>query len=115
MSGIRQRIADLLQAQSFASFWVGPVLALGHGDGVSNVEYVLAGGLMSIGPGHYEGYQGAAKYVDQILRGANPTELAIAGPTQFTVSVNRKALANLGLSLPIEYPGRKSTRKPTPE
>jgi putative ABC transport system substrate-binding protein len=72
----------------------------------TDVEYVLAGGLMSIGPGHYEGYQGAAKYVDQILRGANPAELAIAGPTQFTVSVNRKALANLGLSLPSDLSAR---------
>src|SRR5262245_35956004 len=34
----------------------------------SDVEYVLAGGLMALGPGHYEGYFGAAKYVDQILR-----------------------------------------------
>jgi putative ABC transport system substrate-binding protein len=32
----------------------------------------LTGGLMSIGPDHYEGYQGAAKYRDQIFRGANP-------------------------------------------
>ena len=26
----------------------------------SDVEYVMAGGLMSIGLGHYEGYYGAA-------------------------------------------------------
>jgi putative ABC transport system substrate-binding protein len=68
----------------------------------TDVEYVIAGGLMSLGPGHYEGYQGATKYVDQILRGANPAELAIARPTQFTFSVNRKALADLNLLLPSE-------------
>ena len=45
----------------------------------SDVEYVLAGGLMALGPGHYEGYYGAAKYVDKILRGANPADLPIAG------------------------------------
>jgi putative ABC transport system substrate-binding protein len=72
----------------------------------TDVEYVVAGGLMSIGPGHYEGYQGAAKYVDQILRSANPAELAIAGPTRFTVSVNRKAWAKLGLSLPSDLSAR---------
>src|SRR5262249_15948107 len=33
----------------------------------SDVEYVMAGGLMALGPGHYEGYYGAAKYVDKIL------------------------------------------------
>jgi len=32
----------------------------------SDVEYVMAGGLMAIGPGHYEGYYGAAAYVDMI-------------------------------------------------
>ena len=48
----------------------------------SDVEYVQAGGLMALGPGHYEGYHGAAKYVDKILRGANPADLPIAGPTQ---------------------------------
>jgi putative ABC transport system substrate-binding protein len=38
----------------------------------SDVEYVLAGGLMALGPGHYETYYGAAKYVDSIIRGASP-------------------------------------------
>jgi putative tryptophan/tyrosine transport system substrate-binding protein len=41
----------------------------------SDVEYVMAGGLIALGPGHYEGYYGAAKYVDKILRGANPDDL----------------------------------------
>jgi putative ABC transport system substrate-binding protein len=72
----------------------------------SDVEYVLAGGLMALGPGHYEGYFGAAKYVDQILRGANPGDLPIAGPTQLTMSVNRAALTKLGLSLPAELSAR---------
>jgi putative ABC transport system substrate-binding protein len=70
------------------------------------VEYVLAGGLMALGPGHYEGYHDAAKYVDRILRGANPADLPIAGPTQFTFSINRKTLGKLGLSLPSELSGR---------
>ena len=72
----------------------------------SDVEYVSAGGLMALGPGHYEGYYGGAKYVDQILRGANPADLPIAGPTQFTMSVNRTALTKLGLSLPAELSAR---------
>lgn len=68
----------------------------------SDVEYVLAGGLMALGPGHYEGYYGAAKYVDKILRGTNPADLPIAGPTEFTMSVNRTALSKLGLSIPSD-------------
>jgi putative ABC transport system substrate-binding protein len=72
----------------------------------SDVEYVLAGGLMALGPGHYEGYHGAAKYVNEILRGANPADLPIAGPTQFTMSANRTALSKLGLSLPPDLAAR---------
>src|SRR5215510_744318 len=65
----------------------------------TDVEYVLAGGLMALGPGHHEGYHGAAGYVDKILRGANPADLPVATPTQFTFSVSRSALENLGLAL----------------
>jgi putative tryptophan/tyrosine transport system substrate-binding protein len=68
----------------------------------SDVEYVLAGGLIALGPGHYDGYYRSATYVDKILRGANPADLPIAGPTQFSLSANRVALANLGLSLPAD-------------
>jgi putative ABC transport system substrate-binding protein len=66
----------------------------------SDVEYVQAGGLMALGPGHYEGYYGAARYVDRILRGASPSDLAIAGPTEFTLSASRSTLGKLDLSLP---------------
>lgn len=72
----------------------------------SDVEYVMAGGLTALGPGHYEGYYGAAKYVDKILHGASPADLPIAGPTEFTMSANRTALKNLGLSLPPDLADR---------
>jgi putative tryptophan/tyrosine transport system substrate-binding protein len=65
-------------------------------------EYVVAGGLMSLGPGHRQGDIGAAKYIDSILRGANPAELSVAVPTDFTFSVSRSALDKLGLTLPDE-------------
>jgi len=72
----------------------------------SDVEYVMAGGLMALGPGHNEGYYAAAKYVHQILRGANPADLPIARPTQFTMSANRAALDGLGLILPPDLAAR---------
>lgn len=68
----------------------------------SDLEYVLAGGLIALGPGHYEGYRHAAKYVDKILHGASPADLPVAGPTQLIVSANRTALGKLGLSLPSD-------------
>jgi putative ABC transport system substrate-binding protein len=72
----------------------------------SDVEYVMAGGLLALGPGHYEGYYGAAKYVDRILKGAKPADLPIEGPTQFTMSANRSVIAKLGLSLPPDLLAR---------
>jgi ABC-type uncharacterized transport system substrate-binding protein len=63
---------------------------------------------MSLGPGHLEGYRGAAKYVDLILRGAKPGDLpvAVAPPTQFTFSVSRSALAKCGLTFPSDVSAR---------
>jgi putative ABC transport system substrate-binding protein len=72
----------------------------------TDLEYVSAGGLMALGPGHFEGYHGAAKYVDKILQGANPADLSIAGATQFTLSVRRSSLAKLGLMLPADLAAR---------
>jgi putative ABC transport system substrate-binding protein len=69
-------------------------------------EYVVAGGLMSFGPGHRQGDIAAAKYVDAILRGANPGELRVEVPTEFTFSVSRSALDKLGLTLPNEVKSR---------
>lgn len=74
----------------------------------SDVEYVLAGGLIALGPGHYEGYHDAAKYVDRILHGASPGDLPIEGPTQFTMSANRTAVTKLRLSLPSDLVGQIS-------
>jgi len=72
----------------------------------TDTEYVVAGGLMALGPGHLEGFYEAAKYVDKILRGANPAELPIASSTQFTLTVRRSALAKLGLTLPPDLTAR---------
>ncbi len=69
-------------------------------------EYVLAGGLMSLGVGHLDGYYRAAGYVDKILRGASPADLPIALPTELIFSVNRSALKEIGLTLPEEIADR---------
>jgi len=74
----------------------------------SDVEYVLAGGLIALGPGHYEGYRNAAKYVDLILHGANTGDLPIERPTQFIMSANRTAVTKLGLPLPSDLVGQIS-------
>lgn len=69
-------------------------------------EYALAGGLMSIGPGHQEGFEGAASYVAKILRGANPAELPIAPTKKVDFTVSRSALARMNLILPNDVNDR---------
>ena len=69
-------------------------------------EYVVAGGLMSLGAGHRQGDISAAKYIDAILRGANPAELAVEVPTEFIFSVSRSTLDQLGLTLPDDVKAR---------
>jgi putative ABC transport system substrate-binding protein len=62
-------------------------------------EWVTAGGLISLGPGHLEGYRVAAEYVDKVLHGANPADLPVATPTQLIFTASRSALTRRGFNL----------------
>jgi len=42
----------------------------------------------------------ASRYVDQILRGANPGDLPIRHPSRYYLTINAGAAQRLGLSLP---------------
>ena len=55
---------------------------------------------MSYGVNVDKNIAGAASYVDQILRGANPAELPVQAPTEFELVVNQKAARQLGLQMP---------------
>jgi putative ABC transport system substrate-binding protein len=65
-----------------------------------NREYAEAGGLMSYGPNIADQFRGAAAYIDKILKGAKPGDLAVEQPTKFELVLNLKAANALGLAIP---------------
>ena len=62
--------------------------------------FPASGGLLSYGIDQVEIFRRIAAYVDRILRGANPGELPIEGPTKFELAVNLKTAKALGLTVP---------------
>jgi ABC-type uncharacterized transport system substrate-binding protein len=64
------------------------------------LDFVDVGGLIAYGVDMTVLYQGAAVYVDKILRGAHPAELPFQQPTKFTLAVNLKTAKALGLTVP---------------
>jgi putative ABC transport system substrate-binding protein len=61
---------------------------------------VRDGGLISYGPDLGEIGDRQASLLDKILNGAHPGELPFERPTRFTLAVNLKTAATLGLTLP---------------
>src|ERR1700756_3039319 len=62
--------------------------------------FAAEGGLMSYGVNVAVLLRGAASYIDRILRGEKPNELAVQQPTRFELVVNAKTAKKLGLTIP---------------
>jgi putative ABC transport system substrate-binding protein len=62
--------------------------------------YGRKGALMGYGPNLMTSFPLAATYVDRILKGANPSDLAIQQPTKFELVINLKIAKTLGLTVP---------------
>src|SRR5262249_40478737 len=63
-------------------------------------DFVEAGGLMSYGTNVSDMSHRAAKYVDKVLKGANPGDLPVERPTKFEFMINLKAAKQIGLTIP---------------
>jgi putative ABC transport system substrate-binding protein len=63
-------------------------------------EFASAGGLISYGVSYPDLYRRAAKFVDRILKGARPADLAIEQPAAFDLTINLKTARSLGLTMP---------------
>jgi putative ABC transport system substrate-binding protein len=63
-------------------------------------EFAKSGGLLSYGVDMASQFEQAASYVDRILKGAKPGDLAVQAPTKFELIVNLKSAKAIGLDVP---------------
>src|SRR5262249_60148188 len=69
-------------------------------------DYVVDGGLMSYGVSVPDMFRRAARYVDQILKGAQPGNLPIERSAKVDLVINLTTAKFLGLTIPQALLGR---------
>jgi len=84
----RSRIADLAVKHYLPTMFGG------------SREVMDAGGLMYYWAHQADLFRRVASYVDRILKGAKPADLAIEQPTRFELIINLKTAKTLGLAIP---------------
>ena len=69
-------------------------------------EYVEEGGLMTYGPSINDLFRRAATYVDKILKGSRPGDLAVEQAKKFELIINLNAAKQIGLTIPPSFLAR---------
>lgn len=67
---------------------------------VGQARYLPTGGLIGYSPAAAQYPELAARYIDQLLKGAKPGNLPIEQPTRFELVVNLRTAAALGIVIP---------------
>ena len=67
------------------------------------VEFPLAGGLLSYGPSLADLFRRSASYVDKIVKGALPAQLPIEQPSKLELVLNLKTAQALGLTISRDF------------
>jgi ABC-type uncharacterized transport system substrate-binding protein len=83
----RKRIVDLAMTNRLAAMYQWR-------------EFAEAGGLMSYGADLLALYRRLPVYVDRVLKGAKPAELAVEQPSKYELVVNLKTAKALGVTIP---------------
>jgi ABC-type uncharacterized transport system substrate-binding protein len=86
----RQLIIDTLRQHRIAAIY-------------QSKRFAISGGLMALSPDQEEQFRDAARYVDQILKGAKPGDLPIKYPSKYFLTVNATAARDIGLTLPQAF------------
>ena len=63
-------------------------------------EFARSGGLVSYGPDISSLYRASARYVDKILKGANPADLPVERASKFELVINLKGARAVGIGVP---------------
>ena len=72
----------------------------------ADTQFMEVGGLMSLGADPVDLVRRAAEYVDKILKGGKPAEMAIGKPAKFELVINTKVADQMGLAIPANVLAR---------
>ena len=100
--------AVIVQGALTSPSWRVAELALRHKLPAMSPQRRFAedGGMMSHGANLLASVRRSAFYVDRILRGARPGDMAIEQPTRFELVINARTARALGVALPPSLLGR---------